>query len=133
MEPSLPCTLQVGQPIETFEEIELLLSHGMYQPTDTLIEGYPYAVVLLHRRFHIFVVLRHNFIHEFRLILLPQTCRESVRSLLVMLYSNNVDEFYLEYEGTTDTWNPFSGHMANGLTCIYREQSPALCMCEKLR
>jgi len=107
MEPSLPRTLQVGQPIETFEEIELLLSQGMYQPTDSLNEGYPYAVALVHRQFHdIFVVLKHNFIREFRLILLPQRCRESVRRLLVMLYSNNVDEFYLEYESTTDKGEP---------------------------
>jgi hypothetical protein len=132
MEPSLPCTLQVGQPIQTFEEIELLLSRGMYQPTDTLIEGHPYALVLLHRRFHdIFVVLKHNFIREIRLFLLQQKCCTSVRRLLVMLFSNNVDEFYLEYEGTTDTGNPFSGHMADGLTCIYRESSRRPCVCVK--
>jgi len=131
MEPSLPCTLQVGQPIQTFEEIELLLSRGMYQPTDTLIEGYPYAAALLHRRFHNFVFLKHNFIRVFRLILLPQRCRKSVRRLLVTLYSNNVDEFYLEYEGTTDMGNPFSGHMADGLTCIYTESSRRPCVCVK--
>jgi len=74
----------------------------MYQPTDTLIEGYPYGVVFVDRWFHdIFVVLKPTFIDEFRIILLPQRCHESVR-LLIILQSNNVNYFYIEYKGATD-------------------------------
>ena len=75
----------------------------MYQPIDRLIEGYLYVVVFVDRWFHdIFVVLKHNFIDEFRIILLPQRCHESFKRLLVLLQSNNVDDFYMEYVGTTD-------------------------------
>jgi len=75
-----------------------MISLGMYQSVDTLIRGYPYLVILVFRRVHdIFIVLKHNFIDEFRIIRLPQRLHEPFRRLLIINKINNVNQFYIEY------------------------------------
>jgi len=78
MEASQPDTL--GLPIRTLEWANHLVPRGIYQAIDILISGRTYNVLYVTRRFHdIFVVLKHTFINEFYIILLPRRCHETFR------------------------------------------------------
>jgi len=91
----------------TLQTVNIMISLGMYQSVDTLIRGYPYVVILVLRRVHdIFVVLKHNFIDEFRIIRLPQRLLEPFRRLLIINKLNNVNQFYIEYVSNTDDGEP---------------------------
>ena len=98
MEASQPDTL--GLPIRTLEWANQLVSRGIYQPIDILIADRTYSVVYVTRRFHdIFVVLKHTFINEFYIILLPRRCHETFMGLLDTIKQFHIDNMYLEYVG----------------------------------
>jgi len=49
---------QAGQPVQNIPPFDRMLSLGMYQPVDELIEGYPFTVAPVDRWLEdIFVVL----------------------------------------------------------------------------
>ena len=98
MEASQPDTL--GLPIRTLEWANHLVSRGIHQPIDILIAGRTFSVAYVTRRFHdIFVVLKHTFISEFYIILLPQRCHETFMGLLGTIKQFHIDNMYLEYVG----------------------------------
>jgi hypothetical protein len=82
----------------TLESLDRKIMVGMYQYVNTMIRGYPYRVVLIFRRNHdIFTYLAHNYIEEFRLILIPQSLHDSFKRLCIFLRGHNVGQVHLEY------------------------------------
>jgi hypothetical protein len=86
------------------ELLRQMVSIGLYQPIETLIEEYPYLVIDIDINDHdIFVILGYNFIDELIIIQLPQSLHESFRTLIIINRLNNVNTFLIEYVGNTDS------------------------------
>jgi hypothetical protein len=63
-----------------------------------MIRGYPYSFVHIFRRnYDIFTYLAHNYIEEFRLILIPQSLHNSFKRLYIILRGHNVGQIHFEY------------------------------------
>jgi len=57
-------------------------SRGIYQSLDTLVAGQVYDLVNACHRYHdIFVVLKHNFLTLYKVILLPRRCHENLKKI----------------------------------------------------
>jgi len=84
-----------------------LVSRGIHQPLDTLIAGQVYDIVNVGRRFqNIFVVLKHTFLTEFKVILLPQRCHENLKRILNFIDEYHVENVYFTYTGNTADGEP---------------------------
>ena len=97
----------LGLPIIDVERACELASRGIYQSLDTLIAGQFYDLVKVYRRFHdIFVVLKHNFLTEFKVILLPQRCHANLNTFLNIINDYHVQYSYFNYLGDTNVGEP---------------------------
>ena len=95
----------LGLPLITMERAYEVASRGIYQPFDTLVAGQVYDLVNACHRFHdIFVVMKHNFLTLYKVILLPRRCHENFKKFL-----NIIDLYYVE-----KVYFTYTGHMSDG-------------------
>jgi len=107
MEASHTDSYTLGLPIITVERACELASRGIYKSHDTLIAGQVYDLVNVYRRFHdIFVVLKHTFLTEFKVILLPQRCHANLKKCLHIIVQYYVAYVYFRYTGNTADGKP---------------------------
>jgi len=107
MEASQPDTYTLGLPIITVEQAYELVARGIHRPLDTLIAGQVYDIVNVGRRYHdIFVVLKHTFLTEFKVILLPQRCHENLKKVLDIIDKYHLEYSYLQYICNTKVGEP---------------------------
>jgi hypothetical protein len=82
----------------TLDSLDRRIMVEMYQYVNTMIRGYPYRVVHVFRKNNdIFTYMAHNYIEEFRLILIPQSLHDSFKRLCILLRGHNVGQVYSEY------------------------------------
>jgi len=105
--PAYPCN--VRQSIESLEAAHArnLASRGIHQPVETLIAGQTYDIVYVHRRLRdIFVVSKHTFYKQFKIIRLPRRCHETFNTFFDTIREFYVKKLYFVFTGFTDDGEP---------------------------
>ena len=101
-------------------------SRGIYQSLDTLVAGQVYDLVNACHRYHdIFVVLKHNFLTLYKVILLPRRCHENLKRILNFIDEYHVENVYFTYTGNTADGEPVFVVDGGGFcSTLYGENPP---------